>query len=176
VGLFGRDLSRGTAAMRTSGTRSATDIRMDVRPILRQVRSNQTEAFLAARFRAEILPLLTPIALDRGHPLPSLREGTWGLVVRFRGTNSRRYGVILVHPALPSFIEAPGCERVPLEHVIASHVAGLFGRSSIESCWTFQIAQGDAPANRARHDVAEFLVAALRRIERRRQEPFAFVG
>lgn len=176
MGLLGPDLTHGTAAMSTSIARSATNTHIDVRPILRRVRSSQTEAFLAARFRAEILPLLTPIALDRGHPLPTLRDGTWGLVVRFRGTDSKRYGVILVHPALPPFIEAPGGERVPLEHVIASHVAGLFGRLSVESCWTFQIAQDDSHANHPRDDVAEFLVAGLRRMERRRQEAFAFVG
>ena len=140
--------------------------RIDVRPILRRVQSDETEAFLDSRFRAEILPLLTPIVLDRGHPLPSLRHGTWGLVVRFRGTRSRRYGVVLVHPALAPFIEAPDRERVPLEHVIASHVTALFGRSSIESCWTFRVAQDDVPADGARPDVAEFLAAALQKTHR----------
>jgi polyphosphate kinase len=175
MGSPGPDVSRGNTPMSTSRTRSAA-ARIDVRPILRQVRSNQTELFLAARFRAEILPLLTPIALDRGHPLPPLRTGTWGLVVRFRDTHSKRYGVILVHPALHPVIEAPGSERVPLEHVIATHVAALLGGLSIESCWTFQIARDVSPANGAPHDVAEFLVTALQRMERSRQEPFASVG
>ena len=142
--------------------------RIDVRPILRRVQSDETEVFLDSRFRAEILPLLTPIVLDRAHPLPTLRHGTWGLVVRFRGPNSRKYGVILVHPALPPFIEAPDRERVPLEHLIASHVTALFGRSSIESFWTFRIAQDESPATAARHDVAEFLAAALQKMHRKR--------
>jgi polyphosphate kinase len=148
---------------------------IDVRPILRQVRSNETEAFLDARFRAEILPLLTPIVLDRGHPLPTLRPGTWGLAVRFRGRNSKRYGVILVHSALPPVIDS-GRERVSLEDVIARHVSALFGRLSIESCWTFRIAQDDSPGDGARHDVAEFLATALQKTHRRRQEAFASVG
>ena len=141
--------------------------RIDVRPILRRVQSRETEAFLDSRFGAEILPLLTPIVLDRAHPLPTLRHGTWGLVVRFRGANSRKYGVILVHPALPPFIEAPDYERVPLEHLIASHVTALFGRSAIESFWTFRIAQDDSSAIGARHDVAEFLAAALQKTHRK---------
>jgi len=141
--------------------------RIDVRPILRRVQSQETEAFLDSRFRADILPLLTPIVLDRAHPLPTLRLGTWGLVVRFRGTNSRRYGVILLHPALPPFIEAPDSERVPLEHLIASHVTALFGRSAIESFWTFRIAQDDSSATGARHDIAEFLAAALQKTHRK---------
>ena len=146
--------------------------RIDVRPILRRVQSRETEAFLDSRFSAEILPLLTPIVLDRAHPLPTLRDGTWGLVVRFRSTSSRRYGVILVHPALPPVIEGPDRERVALEHVIASHVTALFGRSSIESCWTFGVAQDDSPATGARHDGAEFLAAALQKTHRK-QEPLA---
>jgi polyphosphate kinase len=145
--------------------------RIDVRPILRRVQSRETEAFLDSRFSAEILPLLTPIVLDRAHPLPTLRDGTWGLVVRFRTANSRRYGVILVHPALPPFIEAPDAERVPLEHLIASHVTALFGRSSVESFWTFRIAHDDSPPNGARHDVAEFLAAALQKTRREEDEP-----
>jgi polyphosphate kinase len=141
--------------------------RIDVRPILRRVQSRETEAFLDSRFSAEILPLLTPIVLDRAHPMPTLRDGTWGLVVRFRSTNSRRYGVILVHPALPPFIEAPDHERIPLEHLIASHVTALFGRPSIESFWTFRIAHDDSSATGGRHDVAEFLAAALQKTHRK---------
>jgi polyphosphate kinase len=149
--------------------------RIDVRPILRPVHSNEIEALLDSRFRAEILPLLTPIVLDRGHPFPTLRHGAWGLVVRFRGANSRRYGVILVHPALPRSIEIPDGGRVPLEHVIADRIAVLFGRSSIESCWTFALAKEDVPANRGANDVAEFLVSALQKIHRGR-DAFARIG
>jgi polyphosphate kinase len=149
---------------------------VDVRPVLRQVRSGETETFLDGWFRTEILPLLTPIALDRGHPLPTLGHGARGLAVRFRGTKSTRYGVILVHAALPAFIEVPGGERVPLEHVIASRVAALFGRSSIESSWIFRVVRDGSPAGDAHDEVAQFLAAALAKTHRRREERFAFAG
>jgi polyphosphate kinase len=150
--------------------------RLDVRPVLRQVRSQETERFLDTCFREDILPLLTPIALDRGHPLPTLRDGARGLAVRFRGTKAARYGVILVHWALPAFVEVPGSERVPMEHVIAGRVAALFGRSSIDSCWIFRVVPEGSRAGDAHDEVAEFLAAALERTHRRRAEPFAFAG
>jgi polyphosphate kinase len=163
-----------TASMRTS--RLAPDTRIEVRPVLRQVRSHETEEFLDHCFQAEILPLLTPVALDRGHPLPTLRGGALGLAVRFRAADPRRYGVVLVHPALPARIEAPGGEIIPLEHVIAAHVPALFGRLSIESCWVFRVVEHDSQMGDARDEVSEFLAIALRKTHRRREESFQSVG
>jgi hypothetical protein len=163
-----------TASTRTS--RFVPGTRVEVRPVLREVRSPETEAFLERCFRGEILPLLTPVALDRGHPLPTLRGGTRGLAVRFRGADPRRYGVVLVHPALPANIEAPGGELIPLEHVIAAHVPALFGRLSIESCWVFRVMEHDSPIGDARDEVGEFLASALRKTHRRLGESFQSVG
>jgi polyphosphate kinase len=162
----------GDAPMGTLTTQWIPDARIDVRPILRRVHSTEIEAFLDSRFKAEILPLLTPIVLDRGHPLPPLRPGTWGLAVRFQSSTPRRYGVVLVHPALPRLIEAPNRDRVPLEHIVASHVTVLFGRSSIETCWTFEVAPHGSPVTGALQDVKEFLSGALQKAHRH-QKGFA---
>ena len=157
--------------------RSAASARIGVRPILRQVRSGETETFLATYFREEILPLLTPIALDRGHPLPVLRSGAWGVVVRFRAAHGPQYGIVLVHSALPAFIEAPAFQRVALEHVIAAHLPALFRRFSIESCWTFRIADPDDGAVAGpRHQVEDFLATALEKSYQNLQEPAARTG
>jgi hypothetical protein len=40
-------------------------------------------------------------------------------------------------------------------------VTELFGRSSVEGCWTFGIVLGESPGDRAGNDVAEFLLTAL---------------
>jgi polyphosphate kinase len=84
--------------------------------------------------------------------------------------------VVLVHPALPAQIEAPGGEVIPLEHVIAPHLPALFGRSSIESCWVFRVVEDDSPIGDARDEVGEFLAIALRKTHRRREESFQSVG
>jgi polyphosphate kinase len=151
--------------------RSTAGARIEVRPVLQSVRPGETDALLDACFQSEILPLLTPIALDRGHPLPTLREGTWGLLVRFRASRSPRYGVVLVHPALPATVEAPGAGRVALEHVIAGQVAALFEEIPIESFWTFRVVHADSlEYEENQHEVARFLAGALEKSHRRLQE------
>jgi hypothetical protein len=59
------------------------------------------DALLAGSFEREVLPALTPIALDQKHPLPDLPAGSVGLFVRFRQPSKRRTGVVLVPPLLP---------------------------------------------------------------------------
>ena len=82
--------------------------------------------------------------------------------------------MVLVHPALPR--QTPSGELVPLEHVIAAHVAALFGLSPIESCWVFRVVEADSPIGDSRDEVGEFLAGALRKTHRRREESFQSVG
>src|SRR5438067_2459034 len=56
----------------------------------------QSDASLLARsFREQVLPALTPIALDHAQPLPALPAGSIGLFVRFRRPSEQRGGVCL---------------------------------------------------------------------------------
>jgi hypothetical protein len=48
-------------------------------------------------------------------------------------------------------------------------VTELFGRLSIEGCWTFGIANGESAADRPGNEVAEFLVRALEKTPRCRR-------
>jgi polyphosphate kinase len=143
---------------------STADARIEVCPLLPGVGSTGPDAFLDEYFQSEVLPLLTPIALDRSHPIPRLREGSWGLVVRFRGPRSPRYGVILVHTALPMVVDDPKGGRTGLAHLIACRLAGLFEQAPIESSWTFRVcATGPLTLDPRRHAVARLLASALAR-------------
>src|SRR4051812_23450159 len=68
--------------------------------------SVEAESYLAAFFTREILPVLTPITLDQGHPLPAPREESFHLAIRFRPKPGRRahFGVVLVHSMLEPFV------------------------------------------------------------------------
>ena len=147
------------------------EVRIEVRSVLQGVRPPDTEAYLEAYFQSEILPLVTPIALDRGHPLPRLGIGSWGLAVRFRGARARRYGVVLVHPALPAIVEAPGGERVALDRVVAAQIMRLFDDAATDACWTFRVLPAASPLERNQPEVARFLADALLRSRRKHEEP-----
>src|SRR5215470_10386552 len=95
-------------------------------------------AFVTEYFWREVFPVLTPIALDPGHPFPHLRNKSLNLAVRFQpnAPGARlRYGVVPVPSVLPRLVEVPDSGRrtyVLREDVIARYVAQLFPGMPIE--------------------------------------------
>src|SRR5438874_12367442 len=101
-------------------------------------------AFVNEYFWREVFPVLTPIALDPGHPFPHLRNKTLNLAVRFApaAPGARlRYGVVPVPSVLPRLVEIPNHGRcfVLLEDVISRHAAQLFPGMPIDGCWAFRV-------------------------------------
>src|SRR5213076_1226234 len=84
----------------------------------------EADHYVADYFAREVFPVLTPIALDPGHPFPHLRNKSLNLAVRFAppAPGARlRYGVVPVPSVLPSLVEVPDASRrtyVLLEDVI----------------------------------------------------------
>src|SRR3989442_9915270 len=71
--------------------------------------SAAAQAAAAGFFQREALPVLTPLALDPGHPLPPLRNKSLNLAIRCAGPPGarRRYGVVPVHSLLPRVVSVP---------------------------------------------------------------------
>jgi polyphosphate kinase len=123
--------------------------------------SPQADAFLVDYFQREILPLLTPVALDPCHPFPPLIEDSFHLAVRFRRTPGShfRYGLVLVHSTLPRVLKVPdGPSELPilLEEIIARHLPKLFPQTSIDDCWVIRVGrlQGYAASEPATRNAA----------------------
>src|SRR5450432_3037169 len=99
----------------------------------------------AAQFvEREVVPVLTPLALDPGHPFPHLRNKSLNLAVRFAGAPDARlrWGVVPVPEILPRLVTvggAGGDGAVLLEDAIASNVGLLFPGQPIEGCWAFRV-------------------------------------
>ena len=133
--------------------------------------SLEADHFLAEYFAREIFPVLTPIALDPGHPFPHLRNKSLNLAVRFAppAPGARlRYGVVPVPSVLPRLVEVPDGRRtyVLLEDVIARHVAQLFPGMPIEGCWAFRVTRNwDLSID---EEEAEDLLVTIEREVRRR--------
>src|SRR5208282_1109285 len=80
-------------------------------------------AHLVDVFQREIFPVLTPLAVDPGHPFPYISNLSLNLVVEVQdpATGERRVARVKVPPVLPRFVVMPDGERfVPLEQVIAA--------------------------------------------------------
>jgi len=92
--------------------------------------------YLGAQFDERIFPVLTPLAVDPGHPFPYISDLSLNLavVVLDPQTGLRRFARVKVPPLLPRFVVLPDGERfVPLEQVIAAHLDTLFpGMEAVE--------------------------------------------
>jgi polyphosphate kinase len=83
---------------------------------------------LAYVFHARVYPVLTPLAVDPGHPFPYISDLSFNLAVLLRDpeTDRRLFARVKV-PPLPRFLLVPDSNRwVPLEQVIAAQLPVLF--------------------------------------------------
>ncbi len=60
-------------------------------------------------FRKQILPVLTPLAIDPGHPFPQLANRSLNLAIMLRraGLSDPLFSVVQVPPVLPRFVPLP---------------------------------------------------------------------
>jgi polyphosphate kinase len=85
--------------------------------------------YLDGVFEDRVFPVLTPLAVDPGHPFPYISDLSLNLavVVTDPVEGERRFARVKVPNLLPRFVVMPDGERwVALEQVIAAHLAVLF--------------------------------------------------
>src|SRR6266850_815850 len=122
---------------------------------------------IADFFQRQVLPVLTPLALDPAHPFPHLRNKSLNLAIRFatRPEARLRYGVVPVPSLLPRLVPVPG-GAVLLEDVIARHLAPLFPDMPIEGCWPFRVTR-NWDLNIDEEEGEDLLVTIEREVRRR---------
>ncbi len=83
---------------------------------------------MRARFFDEVFPVLTPLAVDPGHPFPYISDLSLSLAVTVRDpvTDERLFARIKVPPVLPRLMEVGENTYVLLEQVIAANLDALF--------------------------------------------------
>src|SRR4051812_10354552 len=107
--------------------------------------TDEERAYVKKHFEEKIFPVLTPLAVDPGHPFPNLRNRSLNLAVRLRRRRRNpSLGVVQVPSVLARLLPLPnppaGTMRVAwLEDVIALHVASLFPGTAIETCYPFRV-------------------------------------
>jgi len=118
---------------------------------LRLVRPGDLEpparANLARYFRDEVLPALTPLAIDVSRPFPMLAGLSLNLAVLLGppdGEEEPRLAVVQVPGRLPRLVRPPGVEgmvHLLLENVIWAELASLFPGQEIRDVAAFRIAR-----------------------------------
>ncbi len=110
-----------------------------------------TLAGLDARFHNEVFPILTPIAIDPGHPFPQVRNKSLNVGVMFlrEGTLEAGFGVVQVPSVLPRLLTVQGVKTpagrpatravVLLEDLIARHVGTIFPGARVKGLYVFRV-------------------------------------
>ncbi len=127
-------------------------------------------AHLVEVFQRQIFPVLTPLAVDPGHPFPYISNLSLNLVVEVQdpSTGERRIARVKVPPVLPRFVVMPDGERfVPLEQVIAAHLDTLFPGMSVGEHYAFRVTRNADLA--LEEDEADDLLVAIEMELRRRR-------
>ncbi|MFN2507069.1 MAG: RNA degradosome polyphosphate kinase [Acidimicrobiales bacterium] len=126
--------------------------------------------YLVRVFEDRIFPVLTPLAVDPGHPFPYISNLSLNLAVSVRDgtTGERRFARVKVPPLLPRFVVMPDRERfVALELVIAAHLGALFPGMEIESNHAFRVTR-NADLTLEEEDADDLLAAVELELRRRR--------
>ncbi|MDQ4069521.1 MAG: RNA degradosome polyphosphate kinase [Actinomycetota bacterium] len=127
--------------------------------------------FLVDVFERRIFPVLTPLAVDPGHPYPYISNLSLNLAVNVRDptTGERRFARLKIPPLLPRFVVMPDGERfVPLEQVIAEHLRALFPGMEIEGHDTFRVTRNADVTLEDEEEVDDLLTAVELELRRRR--------
>jgi len=121
-------------------------------------------------FEEQVFPVLTPLAVDPGHPFPYISSLSLNLAVMVRdpATHERRFARVKVPDLLPRFVVLPDGERyVPLEQVIAEHMESLFPGMVIESHHAFRVTR-NADLTLEEEEADDLLAAVEIELRRRR--------
>jgi polyphosphate kinase len=95
-------------------------------------------------FRKEIFPVLTPLAIDPGHPFPHLLNKSLNLAVVLQRPrqSDQLFAVVQVPAVLPRFVQLPaekGYAFAPLETAIGLHLGELFPGMELEHAVVFRV-------------------------------------
>jgi polyphosphate kinase len=128
------------------------------------------EKFLVETFEQRIFPVLTPLAVDPGHPFPYISNLSLNLAVMVRDpeVGERRFARVKVPDILPRFVVLPDGERyIPLEQVIAAHLGELFPGMEVEQHHPFRVTR-NADLTLEEEEADDLLAAVEMELRRRR--------
>ncbi len=128
------------------------------------------QAALNVVFEEGIFPVLTPLAVDPGHPFPYISNLSLNLAAMVRDPDSddRRFARVKVPPLLPRFVAlADGRRWILLEDLIAAHLSSLFPGMDIEGAFAFRVTR-NADLALGEADAEDLLAAVETELRRRR--------
>jgi polyphosphate kinase len=140
---------------------------------------DRQRAWCDAYFRREVLPVLTPLAVDPAHPFPSLLNKSLNVAVLLgdnrRGTTVHRIAVVQVPRVLARFVRLPDQEQchvyVMMADLVRQNAALLFPGLEVLHVCSFRVTR-DGNLDFDEEESGDLLSAIEKElVERRRGEP-----
>ncbi|GAB4459542.1 MAG: polyphosphate kinase 1 [Elainellaceae cyanobacterium] len=136
------------------------------------------QRYLQAYFEERIFPVLTPLAVDPGHPFPHISNLSLNLAVVVRSPDqSDHFARLKVPSSLPRFISLPlDLQRrkqtpvwmgVPIEQIIAHNLEKLFPGMETLACHVFRVTRN--ADLEVQEDEADDLLQAIEQELRKRR-------
>ncbi|HLA78663.1 MAG TPA: polyphosphate kinase 1 [Vicinamibacteria bacterium] len=129
---------------------------------------------LARHFRDEILPVLTPLAIDFSRPFPMLLSLSLNLAVLLgpaEGEDQKRLAVVQVPARLPRLVRpvgGDGTSYVLLEDLIRSELSALFPGQEVQEAAVFRVSR-DAELDLDDEGGRDYLEALEEELRKRRR-------
>ncbi|MBC7972610.1 MAG: polyphosphate kinase 1 [Verrucomicrobia bacterium] len=143
--------------------------------------NQEQRAYLQTYFDEQIFPVLTPLAIDPGHPFPYISNLSLNLAVVIKDPTKGEelFARVKVPKILPRFLPLPEHLRrqqkdvpaawtaVPLEQVIAHNLERLFPGMDIQEYYPFRITR-DGDLEVAEDEADDLLLAIEQELRKRR--------
>jgi polyphosphate kinase len=142
--------------------------------------SQEQRLYLQDYYEQRIFPVLTPLAVDPGHPFPFISNLSLNLavVVKDPETEEEHFARVKVPSSLPRFVTfSPELRQVdgkpslwmgvPLEQVIGHNLESLFPGMNIQEYYLFRVTR-DADLEIAEDDADDLLLTIEQELRKRR--------
>lgn len=142
--------------------------------------SQEQRLYLQNYYEKQIFPVLTPLAVDPGHPFPFISNLSLNLAVVVKDPDEKdeHFARVKVPSSLPRFVTFPPELRqidgkpalwmgVPLEQVIAHNLESLFAGMNIQEYYLFRVTR-DADIEIAEDDADDLLLTIEQELRKRR--------
>jgi polyphosphate kinase len=130
-------------------------------------------AHVEQHFREQVLPVLTPQALDPAHPFPFIPNQGISLIFEMRRNDDREIvrQLVMIPPSLPRFVKVPGAgERfVTMEALIMRFIGQMFPDHELITAGAFRVIRdSDIEVEEEAEDLVRYFRSAVKRRRRGR--------
>lgn len=127
------------------------------------------QSLLSERFLQEIFPVLTPLAVDPGHPFPLISSLSLSLAIRIRiqGEQEISFARVKVPTILGRLVQFGDGDCILIEELIAAHLALLFPGTEVVDAHLFRVTR-DADLDTVEDEADDLLEAIEEGLRQRR--------